>query len=137
MAKILIVEDDAALNQAYELILKKEGHEVETAFDGQEALEKAEQFQPLVILLDLLMPVKGGLDFLREYDVLKKHKDTFVVILSNLGDEAAVEEGMELGAYKYVVKAHASPAQLSVLVNHLINKNIEKKEEAEEPETGI
>lgn len=132
MAKILIVEDDLALNQAYELILKKEGHEVETAFDGQEGLEKAEKFKPLVILLDLLMPVKGGLDFLREYDVLKKHKDTFVVILSNLGDEAAVEEGMELGAYKYVVKAHASPAQLSVLVNHLINKNIEKKEQAEE-----
>jgi two-component system alkaline phosphatase synthesis response regulator PhoP len=137
MAKILIVEDDIALNQAYELILKKEGHEVQTAFDGQEALDKAEKFKPLVILLDLLMPVKGGLDFLREYDVLKKHKDTFVVILSNLGDEAAVEEGMELGAYKYVVKAHASPAQLSVLVNHLINKNIEKKEEVEEPEPGI
>jgi DNA-binding response OmpR family regulator len=132
MAKILIVEDDTALNQAYELILKKEGHEVQTAFDGQEALDKAEKFQPLVILLDLLMPVKGGLDFLREYDVLKKHKDTFVVILSNLGDETAVEEGMELGAYKYVVKAHASPAQLSVLVNHLINKNIEKKEASEE-----
>jgi len=132
MAKILIVEDDKVLNQAYELILKKEGHEVRTAFDGKEALAIVHDFEPLVILLDLLMPVMGGLDFLREYDVIAKHPDAFVVILSNLGDEDAVQEGMDLGAYKYVVKAHASPAQLSVLVNHLINKNIEKKEETED-----
>jgi DNA-binding NarL/FixJ family response regulator len=74
------------------------------------------------------MPEVGGLDFLRQYDI-KKHPDTYVVILSNLGDENAVKEAIELGAYKYIVKAHSSPAQLSKLVSLLINKNIEKQDE--------
>jgi two-component system response regulator VicR len=132
MAKILIVEDDKVLNDAYRMILTKEGHDVETAFDGQEALEKTETFAPSIILLDLLMPRKSGLDFLQEFDLLNKHPDTTVVILSNIGDEKEVDRAIKLGAYKYIVKAHASPAELSQLVNHLINKNIEKKPEAEE-----
>lgn len=133
MAKVLIVEDNKVLSHAYELILKREGHEVEAAYDGEEGLDKAETFQPNIILLDILMPKKDGLSFLAEYDVKNKHPDTIVVMLSNLGEDKKVSQAMELGAYKYIIKAHASPAQLAVLVNHLINKNIEKKpEEAEE-----
>ena len=134
MARVLIVEDDKVLNDAYRMILTKEGHDVETAFDGQEALEKAEKQDPTIILLDLLMPRKSGLDFLQEFDLLGKHPSTTVVILSNIGDEKEVDRAIKLGAYKYIVKAHASPAELSQLVNHLINKNIEKKPEPEEVE---
>jgi DNA-binding response OmpR family regulator len=134
MANVLIVEDDKVLNQAYEMILKKEGHDVRSVFNGQEALVALQEFKPQVILLDLLMPVMGGLDFLKEYDAQNEHADVYVIILSNLGDEKAVAEAMEMGAYKYIVKAHASPKQLSVMVNHLINRNVDKKfnETAEE-----
>lgn len=127
MANILIVEDDKVLNQAYKLILEKEGHHVSVAFNGSEALEQAAANSPDIILLDLLMPTMGGLDFLKAYDPAKKHPDVKVVILSNIGNEKEAEKGMELGAYKYIVKAHASPNDLSVLVNHLINRNLEKK----------
>jgi len=127
MARILIVEDDRVINAAYKMILEKEGHEVAIAFDGQEALDKTETFKAKIILLDLLMPRMSGLDFLQKFDLLTKHPETIVVILSNIGDEKEVERAMKLGAYKYVIKAHASPADLSQLVNHLINKNIEKK----------
>jgi len=127
MARILIVEDDRVLSAAYKMILEKEGHEVAIAFDGQEALDKTETFKAKIILLDLLMPRMSGLDFLQKFDLLTKHPETIVVILSNIGDEKEVERAMKLGAYKYVIKAHASPADLSQLVNHLIKKNIEKK----------
>lgn len=127
MTKVLIVEDDKILSDAYSLILKREGHDVSTAFNGKEALEETEKNEPDIILLDLLMPVMNGLDFLQKFDLKNKHPRTKVVILSNLGDEKEIERAMELGAYKYVIKAHASPEELSVLVNHLIEHNLEKK----------
>jgi DNA-binding response OmpR family regulator len=130
VAKILIVEDDKVLNNAYQLILEREGHKVETAFDGQEALDKVEKFQPSIILLDLLMPNVGGITFLERYDAVNSHQESKVIVLSNMGDEKLVDRARQLGAYKYIVKAHTSPAQLSMIVNHLINKNIEKKVEA-------
>ncbi|MDB5163459.1 MAG: DNA-binding response regulator VicR [Candidatus Saccharibacteria bacterium] len=130
MAKILIVEDDEALNKAYEFILKQDGHTVMTAFNGQDGLHKADDFKPDIILLDLLMPVMDGLQFLQNFDATNKHPNVKVVILTNLGHEKEVEEALQLGAYKYILKAHESPRQLSVHVKHLIDKNIEKKESA-------
>lgn len=128
MAHILVIEDDKVLNKAYQLILEQEGHTVSTAFDGDEGLAAAAKRKPDIILLDLLMPHMNGIEFLRKYDVVKRHKDVYVIILSNIGSDKEVAEGLRLGAYKYIVKAHATPKQLSVMVNHLINKNIEKKE---------
>lgn len=126
MARIIVIEDDKVLNQAYKLILEKEGHEVRTAFNGAEGLDLVDESEPDIILLDLLMPVMGGLDFLKAYDA-HKHPRVKVVILSNIGNEKEAEKGLGLGAYKYIVKAHASPHDLSILVNHLINKNLDKK----------
>ncbi len=126
MAKVLIVEDDQVLNSAYQFILEREGHDVAAAFNGKEGLEKAKTHKPSIILLDLLMPIKNGLEFLKEFNIPKKNPNVKVIILSNIGDEKEAEKGLRLGAYKYIVKAHASPQELSVLVNHLINKNLDK-----------
>lgn len=125
MADILIVEDNDMLNRAYRTVLEKNGHKVEAATNGQEALEELEKFKPKVILLDLLMPKMGGLEFLRHYSKLKGNKDVKVVVLTNLGREEDIQEAMSLGAYKYIIKAHSSPADLAALVNHLIKKNVE------------
>ena len=122
MAKILIVEDDKALNEAYRLILTKEGHTIETAFNGEEGLGKVEQFKPEIILLDMLMPKMDGLGFLRNFDAHKTHKDIQVIILSNLDMEKQIQEAMELGAARYIIKAHMSPSELAVLINHVIKK---------------
>lgn len=126
MAHVLIVEDDKLLNQAYQLILEKEGHDVDVAENGREALELTAKGDPDVILLDLQMPEMTGLEFLQKYD-LSKHQATTVVILSNVGDEKEIQKAVDLGAYKYIVKAQATPIQLSVLVNNLIQKNIDHK----------
>ena len=130
MAHVLIVEDEQVLNDAYATILTRQGHDVSTAFNGKEALVKAEQSEPDVILLDLLMPEMDGLEFLESYQLKDKHPEVKVVILSNMGDEEKIKKGMDLGAYKYILKARATPDELSVLVNHLIQKNIEKPEES-------
>lgn len=125
--KILIVEDDHVLSKAYELILKKEGYKVETAQDGQQGIEKAEAFEPEIILLDLLMPVMDGLHFLEVYNSTDNHPDVKIVVLSNVGDDEKVKQAMELGAYKYLVKAHASPVQLSRVVGSLLPASKKKK----------
>jgi DNA-binding response OmpR family regulator len=125
MANILIVEDDKVLNDAYTLILKDSGHNVTSTFDGEEALEHVKNHEPEIILLDLLMPRMNGLQFLEAYDVRGKHPNVKVVILSNLGNDNEIEKAIDLGAYKYIIKAHASPDDLSALVNHLIKKNLQ------------
>ena len=68
-SNILVVEDDQALNDAYKAILSSVGYNVETSFNGQEALDllAGGSFVPDVILLDLRMPVLDGVGFLREY----------------------------------------------------------------------
>lgn len=124
MANVLIVEDEAVLNEAYAAILGKQGHTVTTAFNGQEALAKAKASRPEIILLDLLMPEMDGIEFLKRFDVKNEHPDVKVVILSNIGSEDKIKQGMELGAYKYILKADATPDELSTLVNHLIKKNL-------------
>lgn len=118
MARILVVEDNDILSNAYRQILENQKHDVQVAYNGKEALEKVAKAEPDVIFLDLLMPVMGGLGFLREYD-LAKHPKVKVVILSNLDTDSDIEEAMELGASKYILKAHATPSQLSMLVNKL------------------
>ncbi len=123
MANILVVEDDPTLNDAYSLILKKAGHKVTSVYNGQGALDVVKDVKPKIILLDLLMPKLSGIQFLEIFDVKSKPKTT-VIILSNIGDDNEVEKAMQLGAYKYIVKAHASPDELSTLVNHLIKKNL-------------
>lgn len=115
MSKILIVEDDKVLNSAYLMILERDNHDVISVFDGAEALEKVSDYKPDIILLDLLMPNVSGIQFLEKYNP-SEHPNTKVIVLSNMGDEKLVEQAKELGAYKYIIKAHTTPSQLSLLV---------------------
>lgn len=124
MAQVLIVEDERTLNDAYRMILEKEGHKVETTFNGEEALESIKKQVPDIILLDLLMPKMTGLEFLRAAKMKENYPDTVVVILSNLDMDKEIQEAFQLGAYKYILKAMTSPSQLAVMVNHLIDRNL-------------
>lgn len=120
MAKILIVEDEQNLNEAYQMILQRQGHQVVAAFDGQEALKLTEEMEPDLILLDLRMPHMGGVEFLKAYDLKSKHPDVKVVIFSNLDTQHEIDEAYNLGAEKYMLKAWASPKELVQLVETLL-----------------
>jgi CheY-like chemotaxis protein len=117
VARILVVEDDRDLNNAYCIILKNAGHEVISAFDGKEALAKLEDFSPELILLDLLMPIMGGLEFLQHYDLLKKHADVKVLIFTNMENSPEVNQAYTLGAHRCIIKSWTAPHNLAKVVS--------------------
>ena len=102
MAKILIVEDDRDLNAAYKIILESSKHKVKVAFNGLEALEilKTQTFD--LILLDLLMPVMGGLELLEQYS-LKEHPKVKVLIFTNMENSPEVSKAYSLGASRCIL----------------------------------
>lgn len=116
MARVLVVEDDLRLKLTYDIILKKEGHVVERAQDGQEALKKAKEFKPDLILLDMLMPRMSGLEFLRAYDGQNKHPNVKIIVFSNMSMPNEMEQAYALGAAKYMLKSSTSPRQLAELI---------------------
>lgn len=122
MAKILIVEDEKFLNEAYELILKREEHEVAVAFNGQEALDKCKQLGPDLILLDLRMPKMDGVAFLRELEPAKNLPDTKIIIFSNYDNHEEIEAAFKLGASRYILKAWSSPTELVKVVRETLDQ---------------
>jgi DNA-binding NtrC family response regulator len=121
VARILIVEDDRDLNNAYSIILKNEGHEVVNAFDGKEALENIKSFEPDLILLDLLMPIMGGLEFLQHFDLVTKHPNTKVLIFTNMENSPEVNEAYKLGAHRCIIKSWTAPHNLSRVVKDTLH----------------
>ena len=117
MTNILIVEDEKALNQAYEMILEKAGYKVMGVYDGLEALEAVKEFHPDLILLDLRMPNMSGNEFLAKYDAKNKHPKVKIIVFSNLDSKKDIDEVYSLGATRYVLKAWASPRELLQLVS--------------------
>jgi CheY-like chemotaxis protein len=122
-ANILIVEDDKDLNNAYSIILENEGYVVESAFDGKEALAKIKTFNPDLILLDLLMPIMGGLEFLQHYDLIKSHNDVKVLIFTNMENSPEVTEAYKLGAHRCIIKSWTAPHNLSKVIADTLNKS--------------
>lgn len=99
-AKILLVDDSAFMRNVLKNILQAEGYSnFEEAGDGEEALEKIKSFSPDLVLLDMIMPKKGGQEVLKEVG-----KDLKVLVVSAVGQEKIVEEAQSLGALGYVVK---------------------------------
>jgi two-component system, OmpR family, response regulator VicR len=119
-AKILIVEDERTLNEAYQMVLSKQGYEIHAAFDGEEALKLTENVEPDLILLDLRMPKVGGIDFLKIYKPSENHPNVKIIIFSNLDNQKEIEEAYKLGAQKYILKAWASPKELVQLVEGVL-----------------
>lgn len=120
MAKILIVEDDKDLINAYSMILKNAKHEVRESYDGKEALNTLDSFQPDIILLDLLMPVMGGLEFLQNYKKLPNQGKTKILIFTNMENSPEVNEAYNLGANRCIIKAWTAPQNLTKVVDEVL-----------------
>lgn len=119
---ILIVEDETALNEAYQLILKQAGYDVHVAYDGEGALKVTKDLEPDLILLDLRMPHMDGVGFLRSYD-LSKHDKVKVIIFSNYDMQKEIDEAYKLGAHRYILKTWASPKELLQVVESTLKNN--------------
>jgi DNA-binding response OmpR family regulator len=121
MANVLVIEDNKTLNHAYKLILQREGFNVRVAYNGQEGLELARLSEPSLILLDMLMPLMDGVQFLEQYKPAD-HPDTTIIILSNLNEDSEVQKALKLGAHKYILKASTSPQELIAHVREATSK---------------
>lgn len=124
MAKILVVEDDKDLNNAYTIILESEGHKVVSVHNGREALKAVEDFSPDLILLDLLMPIMGGLEFLQHYDLASKHPEVKVLIFTNMENSPEVTEAYDLGAYRCIIKSWTAPQNLARVVSDTLDNKL-------------
>lgn len=109
MTKILIVEDDTYLLKLYSEIFQNENFEVALAEDGREALQKAGEFVPEVILLDLMIPYIDGFGVLQELKKDPKTEKAKVVVLTNLDSETQKQKALSLGADKFLVKSGNTP----------------------------
>jgi len=115
MAKILLVEDDTILVEMYQAKFELEGHQVSVATNGEDCLAILKDFQPELILLDILMPKLNGFHVLKE---IKKQPDLRhipVILLTNLG-QAEVDMNQELaralGVNDYLIKSHHTPDEV-------------------------
>ncbi|QQG47359.1 MAG: response regulator [Candidatus Woesebacteria bacterium] len=120
MKKILVVEDDKFLANAYRVKLTKAQFETRLASDGNEALSALDEFNPDLVILDLMMPVKDGFSVLSEMRKSDKWKSTPIIVSSNLGQKEDIDRALGLGANDYVVKSDLSMAELLEKVNKLI-----------------
>ena len=102
------------------MVLKSHGYEVSTAANGLLALHELQREVPDLILLDMLMPVMNGEQFLQKSSVLKKHKAVKVIVYSNLSDQDTVEKLRRLGIHEHILKSSMAPSQLALYVKEAL-----------------
>jgi CheY-like chemotaxis protein len=109
---ILLVEDDTTIAEMYRVQLEYDGYNVTLVTTGQAALSEMADSRPDIILLDLLLPDRSGLEVMLELkQAFPDHPP--VVILSNYGEPAMIERGLALGAVEYLVKSRVTPDSVS------------------------
>ncbi|MEG0789462.1 MAG: response regulator transcription factor [Alistipes sp.] len=123
--RILLVDDEVDILEFMRYNLLKEGYEVFTAQNGEEALQLAATCRPHLILLDRMMPVMDGAQTCRAIRADETLKDTMVVFLSALGEEEQQLTGFDVGADDYITK----PIKLKLLISRIqaILKRIEDR----------
>lgn len=122
--KAAVIEDDQDLQYIYKLKLEREGFAVKTASNGVEGLEIIKDFQPNIILLDLMMPVMNGTEMLSRLRAETWGSDVRVIVLTNISKDEAPQALRFLHVDRYIVKAHHTPAQVIEIVREILGKPV-------------
>ncbi len=117
--KILVVDDEERIRRLLKMYLERENYMIDEAEDGNEALTKAVSNDYDVILLDLMMPGKDGIEVCRE---LREKKATPVIMLTAKGEEVNRVQGFEVGTDDYIVKPF-SPREVVLRVKALLRRS--------------
>ena len=121
MIKIVLIEDDTFLSSMYATKLNLEGYKVLEAHDGEKGLRLIAKERPQLILLDLAMPQMDGLAVLKELQQDPTLQDIPVIVLSNLGEKASIDQALALGAKDYLIKAHFLPSEVITKVKKVLD----------------
>ncbi len=122
MAKIILVEDEQILLKALSIQLLSGGFEVLTANNGEAGLELIRKEKPDAVLLDILMPKMTGFEVLEHLKKDEKLKNIPVIVLSNQGQDAEKQKGLDLGAADYYVKSDTDLSDLTNKVKAVLKK---------------
>ena len=116
--RILVVDDEKHIVQLVKLYLGNEGYQVEVAYNGREALDKARQLRPDLIVLDLMLPETSGLEVCRQ---LRQESDVPIIMLTARDEAEDRVAGLELGADDYVTKPF-NPRELAARVKAVLRR---------------
>lgn len=130
--KILIADDEPDILEILQYNLAAEGYQVITAKDGDEAIEKARAFHPELIVLDIMMPRKNGIEVCNILRMQPSFGETLIIFLTALSDEKNQIHGLETGADDYVSKP-ISPKVLVSRVNALFRRTRRRSAEVSHP----
>jgi two-component system alkaline phosphatase synthesis response regulator PhoP len=121
LKKILIADDEPDILEIVKFNLENEGYQVVTAHNGEEALIKARAERPELIILDVMMPIRTGIEVCKVLRTLPEFKETLIIFLTALSDDASAIAGLETGADDYISKP-VSPKVLISKVNALFRR---------------
>lgn len=122
MIRILLAEDDRILRKAGEVSLRKKGYEVIAAVDGEDALAKARDQKPDLVLLDVMMPKMNGFDVLFALKSEPGIRDIPVIMLTNLEQPADIKRAADAGAHSYLVKSNMNLDELAARIKDALRK---------------
>lgn len=132
--KILIADDELDILEIVSYNLIMHGYEVETAKDGDQAIQKARQFNPDLIILDIMMPKKNGIEVCKILRSMPEFQQTLIVFLTALNDELSHVKGLEYGADDFISKP-ISPKIMVSKVNAFFRR-LSKPDEVKSMEIG-
>jgi len=132
--KILVVDDEQPIADIVQFNLEKEGYEVICAYDGEEALQKVEEENPDMILLDVMLPIKDGMEVCRE---VRKTHNMPIIMLTAKDSEIDKVLGLEMGADDYVTKPFSNRELIARVKANLRRHRQEGAEEEKKQENNI
>lgn len=142
MQKIAVIEDEKNISDIIKYNLEKEGYKVCTAYDGEEGLEVIEKEEPDLIMLDIMMPKKDGIEVCK---TVRMTRDTPIIMLTARADEIDKVLGLELGADDYITKPFGMRELIARVKANLrrsaqsaqLNKDVNTEEVLEEGNLSI
>lgn len=127
--KVLVVDDESDILELLEYNLTKEGYEVKTAQDGKTAVEKAQKFQPQLILLDIMMPNQDGVETCRQLRENPESANAFIIFLTARSEEYSEVAAFENGADDYITKP-IKPRALMSRINAYFRRDVKKQKDS-------
>jgi DNA-binding response OmpR family regulator len=121
MARILVAEDERDIRELINFTLSFAGHEITLAANGEEAVAKAQEVLPDLIMMDVRMPKVTGYEACRQMKDIEAVKNIPVVFLSAKGQDEEIATGMEVGAIDYILKPFA-PDELTQRISEILQQ---------------
>jgi len=110
--KILLIEDEEIMVNLLQRKLTQEGYEISVARDGEEGLKLIREAVPDLVLLDIIMPKKGGFEVMEVMQKDKELREIPVIIISNSGQPVELDRAKELGAKDWLIKTDFDPQEV-------------------------